>query len=132
MLEILRKIILEFQSKNLKYITKREQTFPVVPGKATVITGMRRAGKTSFCYQKMRELMDAGTDRNQILYLNFEDDRLSGLQLKDCQTILDAYYSLYPDNRKRNAGFSSMRSRMYRSGNALSGVFWIPPTFTSS
>lgn len=105
MLEILRKIILEFQSKNLKYITKREQTFPVVPGKATVITGMRRAGKTSFCYQKMRELMDAGTDRNQILYLNFEDDRLSGLQLKDCQTILDAYYSLYPDNRKKECWF---------------------------
>ena len=93
MLEILRKIILEFQSKDLSYIVKREQTFPVLKGKATVITGMRRAGKTSFCYQKMRELLDSGTDRNQILYLNFEDDRLSGLQLKDCQTILDAYYS---------------------------------------
>ena len=112
MLEILRKIILEFQSKDLSYIVKREQTFPVLKGKATVITGMRRAGKTSFCYQKMRDLIDSGTDRNQILYLNFEDDRLSGLQLKDCQNILDAYYSLYPDNRKRNAGSSLMKSRM--------------------
>ena len=105
MLEILRKIILEFQSKDLSYIVKREQTFPVLKGKATVITGMRRAGKTSFCYQKMRELLDSGTDRNQILYLNFEDDRLSGLQLKDCQNILDAYYSLYPDNRKKECWF---------------------------
>jgi len=105
MLEILRKIILEFQSKDLSYIVKREQTFPVLKGKATVITGMRRAGKTSFCYQKMRDLIDSGTDRNQILYLNFEDDRLSGLQLKDCQNILDAYYSLYPDNRKKECWF---------------------------
>ena len=105
MLEILRKIILEFQSKDLSYIVKREQTFPVLKGKATVITGMRRAGKTSFCYQKMRDLIDSGMDRNQILYLNFEDDRLSGLQLKDCQNILDAYYSLYPDNRKKECWF---------------------------
>ena len=105
MLEILRKIILEFQSKDLSYIVKREQTFPVLSGKATVITGMRRAGKTSFCYQKMRDLIDSGTNRNQILYLNFEDDRLSGLQLKDCQNILDAYYSLYPDNRKKECWF---------------------------
>ena len=105
MLEILRKIILEFQSKDLSYIVKREQTFPVLKGKATVITGMRRAGKTSFCYQKMRDLIDSGTDRNQILYLNFEDDRLSGLQLKDCQNILDAYFSLYPDNRKKECWF---------------------------
>ena len=105
MLEILRKIILEFQSKDLSYIVKREQTFPVLKGKATVITGMRRAGKTSFCYQKMRDLIDSGMDRNQILYLNFEDDRLSGLQLKDCQNILDAYFSLYPDNRKKECWF---------------------------
>ena len=105
MLEILRKIILEFQTKDLSYIVKREQSFPVLKGKATVITGMRRAGKTSFCYQKMRELLDSGTDRNQILYLNFEDDRLSGLQLKDCQNILDAYFSLYPDNRKKECWF---------------------------
>jgi len=66
---------------------------------------MRRVGKTSFCFQEMLDLLAAGVDKKQLLYLNFEDDRLFGFKLEDCQSILDAYYTLYPDNRSRKCYF---------------------------
>ncbi|MBP5671470.1 MAG: ATP-binding protein [Victivallales bacterium] len=105
MLEKLKRILLEFQDRPLPSITRRDAVIPVLEGKATVVTGMRRVGKTSLCRQKMRELMDAGLDKTQLLYLNFEDDRLDGFRLEDCQSILDAYYSLWPDNRNRECYF---------------------------
>ena len=49
MIEILKRLILEFQARNLDYISRRNLTFPILDGKATVITGMRRTGKSSFC-----------------------------------------------------------------------------------
>ena len=105
MIEILKRLILEFQNRDLRHITRRELVFPILDGKATVITGMRRTGKTSFCYQKILELTAGGLNKNQILYLNFEDDRLTPFGLENCQSILDAYYSLYPDNRRKECYF---------------------------
>ena len=53
---------------------------------------MRRVGKTYLCCQRIKELSAAGVKRENILYLNFEDDRLFGFGLADCQTILDVFY----------------------------------------
>jgi len=105
MLEKLKRILLEFQERPIRQVIRRDDPFPVLEGKATVITGMRRVGKTSFCLQEMLDLLAAGADKKQLLYLNFEDDRLFGFKLEDCQSILDAYYTLYPDNRSRKCYF---------------------------
>ena len=105
MLEKLKRILLEFQERPLPTITRRDAVLPILEGKATVVTGMRRVGKTSLCRQRMRELMDAGLDKTRLLYLNFEDDRLTGFRLEECQLILDAYYSLWPDNRGKECYF---------------------------
>lgn len=105
MLEILKRMILEFQERPMRKIANRKLRFPMLAGKATIITGMRRTGKTSFCYQKMTELLAEGIDKTQLLYLNFEDDRLYGFKIDDCQSILDAFYSLYPDNRRKECYF---------------------------
>ena len=105
MLEILKRMILEFQERPMRKVATRNLRFPMLEGKATIITGMRRTGKTSFCYQKMTELIAAGTDKTQLLYLNFEDDRLYGFKVNDCQSILDAFYSLYPENRQKECYF---------------------------
>jgi ATPase len=105
MLEILKRMILEFQERPMRKVATRNLRFPMLEGKATIITGMRRTGKTSFCYQKMTELIVAGTDKTQLLYLNFEDDRLYGFKVNNCQSILDAFYSLYPENRQKECYF---------------------------
>ena len=50
-----------------------------LPAKATVIIGMRRAGKTTFLHQLRRERVARGVARNRLPYVNFEDERLAGL-----------------------------------------------------
>lgn len=98
---ILQSMIKEFQQRELPETTDRNVDCPMLKGKATVVTGMRRTGKTSLCFRQMCKLQQSGVDRSRFLYLNFEDDRLFNFQLSDCQIILDVYYTMFPDNRSK-------------------------------
>ena len=53
----------------------------------------------------MQELVAAGISITQLLYLNFEDDRLLGFTIHDFQAILDVYYSKYPSLRDTRCYF---------------------------
>lgn len=101
----LEQLFSDFYAGSFPNFTPRNAYFPVLPRKATVVMGMRRTGKTWFCYQKMRELIDSGTDKSRLLYLNFEDDRLLGFNAGDFQTILDLYYARFPENKDRLCHF---------------------------
>lgn len=100
MKRIISRIMEEFRTWELPHLAPRDIHFPIVKGKATVITGMRRTGKTSLCYQKMKELLAEGLPRDRIVHLNFDDDRLMRFTADDFQTILDVYYSELPQNRE--------------------------------
>ncbi|MCK4819116.1 ATP-binding protein [bacterium] len=63
--------------------------------KVITIIGARRAGKTTFLFQLMKELMAAGTDKTNIIYVNFEDERILPLRAEELHLILDAYFELY-------------------------------------
>ena len=49
-------------------------------GKATVCIGVRRSGKSTYLYQLIARLLERGIPRQNILYLNFFDDRLHHLR----------------------------------------------------
>lgn len=67
-----------------------------LPGKATAVVGMRRAGKTTFLHQLRRERLERGVGRQRLPYVNFEDERLAGLQAKDLHLLIEEYYRRYP------------------------------------
>jgi len=69
-------------------------------GKAMVCIGVRRSGKSTFMFQLMQRLLNSGVSRQNILYLNFFDDRLHALQHEKLSTILEAYYMLYPEKKQ--------------------------------
>ncbi len=96
---VLARMMEEFRTWDLPALTSRPLHFPEVSGKATVITGMRRTGKTTFAYQQILRLLKQGVPRDRILYLNFDDDRLRRFTLDHAQSILDVYYSDFPENR---------------------------------
>ncbi len=99
MIDILREIILDFQEIDLPTgVTRRVEITPV-SGKATVCIGVRRSGKSTFMFQLMQQLQDADVPRQNILYLNFFDDRLHSLQHDSLSVILEAYFSLYPEKK---------------------------------
>ena len=100
-MEILKEMILDFQDIEPETGVPRRIKVTPVTGKATVCIGVRRSGKSTFMFQLMRRLLDAGVPRQNILYLNFFDDRLHSLQHGRLSVILEAYFSLYPE--KKNA-----------------------------
>jgi Predicted ATPase (AAA+ superfamily) len=100
-IDILREIFLDFQDMDLPTGIARQVSVSQVPGKATVCIGVRRSGKSTFMFQLMKKLQDTGVARQNILYLNFFDDRLHSLQHDKLAVILEAYFSLYPE--KKNA-----------------------------
>ncbi len=82
-------------------IVTRNVQFPESPGKIKVAMGMRRSGKTYFLYQQILEMINQGIDSTTILYINFEDDRLLPLDEQKLAQLVDAFYSLYPENHER-------------------------------
>lgn len=67
---ILTQLIDDFYERNLPPLTIRNKKTVQIPGKANVVIGMRRTGKTFFCYQKMQELIAGGIPITDMLYLN--------------------------------------------------------------
>jgi predicted AAA+ superfamily ATPase len=82
-------------------LTRREADGSLIAGKARAVVGMRRAGKTSFLYQCLADRLAAGTARERLVYFNFEDERLAGLEAADLGILLDAYYRAHPSFRRQ-------------------------------
>ena len=59
-----------------------------------ILVGLRRAGKSTLLYKIARELVEAGCDWSQIIYVNFEDDRLLGFTKDDFNDIIETAYEL--------------------------------------
>jgi predicted AAA+ superfamily ATPase len=72
-----------------------------LPGKATAVVGVRRAGKTTFLHQIRRERIEQGATQNRLPYVNFEDERLGDLRAEQLGFLLEEYGRLYPDARDR-------------------------------
>lgn len=76
---------------------QRNYHFSAGKNLAKVAIGMRRVGKTFFLFQTMRELLAKDVSIDQILYLNFEDDRLAPIDQKQMGEMVDALYTMQPD-----------------------------------
>ena len=81
--------------------TRRDIRLPDIPGKAMVVIGMRRSGKTTFLWQCLAERLAAGTPRDGLLFFSFEDERLAEMTTGDLQWIIEEYFSLHPGRRDR-------------------------------
>jgi len=99
MIETIKSIILDFQETELETGVSRRLLIETIPGKATVCIGVRRSGKSTYMFQIMDKLLKDGVPRENILYLNFFDDRLHNLRQDNMGLIVEAYYSLYPEKK---------------------------------
>jgi uncharacterized protein len=90
----LKRIIADFHQAALPVLFRRELEVPLDLDKIITIIGPRRAGKTFFLYQIMSDLEKKGVPRSELLYLNFEDERLE--LGNDSDLIFDSYRELYP------------------------------------
>lgn len=116
--QILKQIILENQRELMvrplfmRYCPMEEQM-------GYVFVGVRRAGKSYTLYQRIQQLVAAGHSMDEVLYLNFEDNRLENFQNEDFQRMLEAYAELFDhkpmlflDEVQNIAGWEKFARRM--------------------
>lgn len=96
-------LVAESWEARIPALTPRRAEIPNAPGKAAVIIGMRRSGKTYRMFQEIERLLSAGTDRRDILYVNFEDDRLQPAAPELLGELLEVFYRTNPAARTRGA-----------------------------
>ena len=59
-----------------------------------VLVGMRQSGKSYLLYQRIQELLSTGHSIEEMLYVNFDDERLIGMQAGELDDLLQAHYQL--------------------------------------
>lgn len=59
-----------------------------------VLVGVRRAGKSYILYDRIQQLIANGHGWDEIVYLNFEDERLAGMTVEDLNKILEVHGQL--------------------------------------
>lgn len=60
-----------------------------------VFVGLRHAGKSYLMFQRIAQLIEQGHKKEEILYFNFEDDRIDSLEIKDLDLIKTCYEEMY-------------------------------------
>ncbi len=64
------------------------------------ITGVRRSGKTYLMYSLMQHLAKGGIPKENILYINFEDERFAFIEPQDLERIYEWYLEFSNANGK--------------------------------
>ena len=60
-----------------------------------VLVGVRRAGKSYMLYHRIQQLLAEGHGWDEILYLNFEDERLENFTSEDFNRLLECHQEMY-------------------------------------
>lgn len=91
--EILREVMLENREEVMHHkVIKRNISLDGFDRQ--VLVGARRTGKSYLLYGKIQELITEGYSWDEIVYLNFEDERLAGIELSDLNMILEVHAGL--------------------------------------
>lgn len=95
--DVLKKIILDSQEKNQKYISRNIiPKITLLNQNCFVLVGPRRAGKSFYLFE-IKEMLqkELKKDKTDFVYINFEDERLIDLKTNDLNLILEAYSELF-------------------------------------
>ncbi|MBQ9538680.1 MAG: ATP-binding protein [Treponema sp.] len=103
-LETIQTVILQNQKilSRVEGLVARDLEIQAIPHKASVLIGIRRAGKSTYI---RKFIADTVRDKELVCWLDFADDRLIALQSEEPGQIADAYYQLYPENHDRTVVF---------------------------
>jgi len=91
---IIKTLLKDFQASTLPPIITRDYQIPIASGKIITLIGARRSGKSFLLYQLVKQLT-ARVTKEQIIFINFEDERLE-LQRQELDLVIQAYLELYP------------------------------------
>ena len=92
--DLIKLLISEYQN----YVTQVEltpRTVELANGLNYVFVGLRHVGKSYLMFQRIAQLIEQGHKREEILYFNFEDDRIDFMGGSDLDLIKVCYEEMY-------------------------------------
>lgn len=92
--EVFKQLIKEGQDE-IRNVELYERTFEFEEFGRYVLVGIRQAGKSYLLYQRAKKLLKEGHDIKEIVYINFDDERLLGMKADDFDLILQAYGTMF-------------------------------------
>lgn len=98
MKDIFKRLITDFIEKEIVGIIPRDYDIPLKSKKIISLIGVRRSGKSSILFDIVQKLRQTIPKEN-IIYINFEDDRLYPLELSSLDLLLESYFELYPNKK---------------------------------
>lgn len=91
--EIISSIIREGQDIILE-IKLFERPVEYEPNGNYVFVGVRQCGKSYMIYQRIQQLLREGHDIREMVYVNFDDERIHGIRKEELDHILQAHFSM--------------------------------------
>ena len=92
--QLLKQILRENQQEVERYVVAPRQ-FRLEDFPCRVLVGVRRAGKSYMLYHHIQQLLAEGRKWDEILYLNFEDERLENFGQDDFNRLLECHQEMY-------------------------------------
>ncbi len=92
---IIQKIIIENQEL-VEQVELVERHFAFEPQGNYVFVGVRQAGKSYLLYQRMKQLIANGHQAEELVYINFDDERIANIKAEEMDLILQAHQALSP------------------------------------
>ncbi len=97
--ETFTELIISSQEETFREISARDLEPEAIANVITVCVGVRRCGKSTLMEHQMRKLTKRGVKRENIVILNFADERLADLANENWNELYEAYYGMYPQKR---------------------------------
>ena len=92
---VIKQIILRWQEL-IAQIELTPRDLILDPAANHVLVGIRRAGKSYLLYQHIQQLIKEGHSMEEMLFVNFEDERIMDITKDELHLILDSYRELFP------------------------------------
>jgi predicted AAA+ superfamily ATPase len=92
--EVFKTLIKEGQDELLD-VKLYERPFVFEDNGRYVLVGIRQAGKSFLLYQRAKLYLKDGHDIKEMVYINFDDERLLGMMSDDFDLILQSYATMY-------------------------------------
>lgn len=92
--EILRSVLVDYQIEIPRHKVI-PRNFQIEEFGNYVFVGIRRAGKSYLLYQCIQQLLASGTGWDEILYMNFEDERIEKMSVQDLNVLLEIHMEMY-------------------------------------
>jgi hypothetical protein len=102
--DIIKNLITDFHEKGIPSVKPRLLEIPVNSKKIVALTGVRRSGKTFQLYNVINRLIKNKIKLKNILYFNFEDERIDKNTFV-LNNIIESYQELYPEINLGNCYF---------------------------